>query len=209
MASILTYCIATEQNNYVHLSPCALHLSAHSHTYNNLKAANTSSGVLSIQEAIVSQTATQTIAGADEMTPRRRITLLFFCPLVFCSSNSLCHRSTSSRCDGSIVDVSHALCCSIRMTVCQPYHHHTVINSSATALYQPTHVHILKQSTGTVNNVHCLYDWMSVFYDVRRIPKTLTALYQTKCGIFFLLYRKGRKVYFLMVLKYDSVSTLY
>lgn len=48
---------------------CALHLSAHSHIYNNLKAANTSSGVLSTQEAIVSQTATQTIAGADETGP--------------------------------------------------------------------------------------------------------------------------------------------
>lgn len=180
----------------MHSSLCALHLSAHSHIYNNLKAANTSSGILSIQGAIVSQTATQTIAGADETAPRRRITLLFFCPPVCCSSNSLCHRSTSSRCDGSIVDVSHALCRSIRMTVCQPFHHHVVKKSSATALYRPTHVHILKQSTGTVNNVHCVYDWMSVFYDGRIIPKTLTALYQTKCGIFFCCIEKEGKCIF-------------
>lgn len=49
--------------------------------------------------------------------------------LLCCSSTSLCHQSTSSRCDGSSVDVSHALhctTCSIRMKVYRSYSPSTI-----------------------------------------------------------------------------------
>ncbi len=176
MASISTYCTATEQKNYVHYILV-------------LTAIYTIISKLQIHPAAFYPSSKPScprpphkrLQALMKRAPRSRITLLFFCPPVCCSSTSLCHRSTSSRCDGSIVDVSHAFRRCIRMTVCQPFHHHTVKNSSATPLYRPTHVHILKQSTGTVNNVHCIND----------------------------LYRKGRKCIFVMVLKYDRVSTLY
>lgn len=179
----------------MHSSPCVLHLSAHSHIYNNLKLQIHPAAFYPSSKPSCPRVPHKRLQALMKRATLRRITLLFFCP-VCCSSTSLCHRSTSSRCDGSIVDISHALRRSIRMTVCQPFHHPTVKNSSDTPLCRPTLIHILKPSIGTVNNVHCAYDWMSIFYVGWRIPKTLTAIYQTKPGFFFLLYRKGRKVYF-------------
>lgn len=43
----------------------------------------------------------------------------------------------------------------------------------------------------------------------RGTPKTLTAIYQTKSAIFFSCIEKEGMCIFVMVLKYDRVSTLY
>lgn len=123
----------------------------------------------------------------------------FFCPPVCCSSTSLCHLSTSLRCDGSFVDVSCTIP-RIRMTVYRPFHHNTVKNPHGAA-YQ-LHLSIGPPIRTYIKAIHwdckchiaymtgCLYCMMDGEYP------------RLSCNIsdwirdFSLLYRKGRKVYF-------------